>query len=628
MVQSTVVRKEVRSYFLSIVVVVISIIAVHRRRRHRRRRHLCHRRPSSSSPSLSSPSLGLLCSSFFRECRPVRDERTQETFFLPALLCRSECEERAAVWDSCIAQIQGADNVALDTALTAMVVASGNASRQYLQKEIRGNPDTWAPFHLLPCNATGGNLDDIPDGDEISAFLLGQYPATPGSAMGILSVDFPPNVDGAALYPEEFSKYTTEEGGVYDVQCFVPGEEPEAAAFVCPFPFVSPVEGYTGSSCVKACPVPAYTAEEYDSMWVAYAVPSTIGFALNLFMGITWAVGGKKTFKSQPFPIKLCVIGGLLYGCIDTIPVLALKFDLPCSTETEEGIGSSALCAINRSSRYILLAIMCSLACLAYGLFAAISLKMAPVQLKPIQDKLNILSVGVPCVFCLAAYGVDTVDVDNDNGVLNVSRHAFSCSMRFTTMAAEWALLWVPTFVSGTAVILFASIGWLAIRKEERKACESGQAVAKGGGLPNVLKSSKQRLLFIAVLASVFVLANCTVTVLTASTLEGWSQSADVWLQCTLFESKFGKDWDAYQFESGQSICAAKDTTFHQGSIPCVQECRYIQEFQNREGSLRQELSPMVCMITEDTFDAGTSSALVDYTYCDCPCEAMVPQQR
>jgi hypothetical protein len=36
-------------------------------------------------------------------------------------------------------------------------------------------------------------------------------------------------------------------------------------------------------------------------------------------------------------------------------------------------------------------------------------------------------------VLTVMAYWFDTDDLDVDNGVLNVSRHAFSCSMRFST---------------------------------------------------------------------------------------------------------------------------------------------------------------------------------------------------
>jgi hypothetical protein len=574
---------------------------------------------------------GLLCSSFFKECRPVQDANTLETLYLPALMCRSECENRTAVWNECVADIQGTDREAFDAALAAVVVSSGGAAERFFKKEIRGDTSTWAPFHLLPCDVTGGNLDDIPDGDEISAFLLGQYPPSE-SVMGVLAIDFPPNVDGAALYPEEFSTYTTAEGEMYDVQCFISGEEPEAAAFVCPAPFLSPIEAQTSANCVKACPVPAYTIEEYDLMWVAYSIPSTVGLALNLFMCATWVLGGKRSFNSQPFPIKLCVIGGLIYGCIDTIPVLALKHDLPCSNETEEGIGSSAICAINRSSRYILLAIMFSLASLTYSLFATITLKMQGSRLKAIKDKLNILSVGVPFIFCIAAYALDTNDVDNENSVLNISRNAFNCSMRFTTMATEWAVLWAPTVFAGIAIIVFAAASWVAINKEEYQvsAVNSARQVVKGKkGSPanHQLKASKRRLLQIAVMASICVLANCIVTVLTSSTLEEWSRSADVWLQCTVFESHYAKDWDAYQFQKGQSVCTAEATTFVQGGNPCMQDCKY-EEVQNRDGSLRDDLSPLVCMITEDAFDVVTSAPLVDYAYCDCSCDAMVRQDR
>jgi hypothetical protein len=32
---------------------------------------------------------------------------------------------------------------------------------------------------------------------------------------------------------------------------------------------------------------------------------------------------------------------------------------------------------------------------------------------------------------------------DVENGVLNVARHSIRCSMRFSSMWEEWALLWI-----------------------------------------------------------------------------------------------------------------------------------------------------------------------------------------
>jgi hypothetical protein len=40
-------------------------------------------------------------------------------------------------------------------------------------------------------------------------------------------------------------------------------------------------------------------------------------------------MGGKKVFEAVNFNLKMCVICGLVYGIIDTIPVLILGKELP-----------------------------------------------------------------------------------------------------------------------------------------------------------------------------------------------------------------------------------------------------------------------------------------------------------
>jgi hypothetical protein len=40
----------------------------------------------------------------------------------------------------------------------------------------------------------------------------------------------------------------------------------------------------------QACPVNAYTREEYNVMWIVAGVVSTIGFILNVYMAATWFV--------------------------------------------------------------------------------------------------------------------------------------------------------------------------------------------------------------------------------------------------------------------------------------------------------------------------------------------------
>jgi hypothetical protein len=107
--------------------------------------------------------------------------------------------------------------------------------------------------------------------------------------------------------------------------------------FFAPVFEVNPVADDHIESCVQPCPVQAYTDEEYTWMWALSNSIGLVGFGLNSFMACTWIVaGGKKCLSSQPYQLKFCVIAGLLFGVIATLPSLALKYDLPCECATEE----------------------------------------------------------------------------------------------------------------------------------------------------------------------------------------------------------------------------------------------------------------------------------------------------
>jgi hypothetical protein len=98
------------------------------------------------------------------------------------------------------------------------------------------------------------------------------------------------------------------------------------------------------------------------------------------------------------------------------------------------------MCRINRSSIYLLLAIMISLCCLTYELYASIrSRESIGVERKKV---LHLLCVGFPIVLVSIGYVLDTNDPDVGNAVLNVARHGFKCSMRFASMPLEWAFVW------------------------------------------------------------------------------------------------------------------------------------------------------------------------------------------
>ncbi len=167
-----------------------------------------------------------------------------------------------------------------------------------------------------------------------NALVFGRFPnlAPYDIAQLQFSMFFPRGMATEALFPLESSFYTDPKTGVlYESQCFVPDVEAAVERVVCPFPFLSPTtEALIGKvNCVKPCPVQAYSDAEYHDMWTVSSAPASLGLLLNIFMATTMFIGGKKALRAVPFHLKMCVVDGLLYGIIDTLPVLILGEDLP-----------------------------------------------------------------------------------------------------------------------------------------------------------------------------------------------------------------------------------------------------------------------------------------------------------
>jgi hypothetical protein len=314
------------------------------------------------SASCASNAIYFFCHATFKECKQVGDGPEGEVW-LPSLLCRSQCEIHAAAWNECLAVLEeDADQkLAFEfqmQQLSKIVTQGANVMMRDLKDEsgyqvqLRSGPDgQMAPFSLSSCDAPGGNPDVISGEDSALSFALGQYPG-PES----FSVSFPLGMSTADLYPKEFSTFTSaEEGATFNVPCFVPGEF-IAQVVDCPNPFVANPDTQSPRGCVKQCPSPAFSDREYTVMWSVKSTVGILGIICNVMMLLTWAIQSRKVVNAVPFQIKSCVIWGLLYGLIETIPSVALKYELPCSDcETEECTGQSLVCAVNRTGMYILL---------------------------------------------------------------------------------------------------------------------------------------------------------------------------------------------------------------------------------------------------------------------------------
>ena len=116
------------------------------------------------------------------------------------------------------------------------------------------------------------------------------------------------------------------------------------------------------------------------------------------------------------------------------------------------------MCGINRSSIYLLLAIMISLCCLTYELYASIRSREKRDVGRKKETIFHLFCVGFPIVLVSFGYALDTNDPDVSNAVLNVARHGFKCSMRFASMPLEWAFVWARTWLPCSIYILLFTL--------------------------------------------------------------------------------------------------------------------------------------------------------------------------
>jgi hypothetical protein len=178
------------------------------------------------------------------------------------------------------------------------------------------------------------NLDSIEKSETANAFLFGKNPnyAPYSVTQEQYSFFFPRGMATDELFPSVSSLYTDPDTGIlYESPCYMPNAEAVVESVVCPSPFLPPMtdELREKKNCIKPCPVQAYSEDEYHDMWIISCAPACVGLLFNIYMTLTWYIGGKKYFEGVPFYLKMCVGCGMLYGFIDTVPVLVLGEELP-----------------------------------------------------------------------------------------------------------------------------------------------------------------------------------------------------------------------------------------------------------------------------------------------------------
>ena len=175
----------------------------------------------------------------------------------------------------------------------------------------------WSAFSLFECDVLAGDLKDLPDADTVSAVLFGRiFVEDPAVDKRQESFSYPEGMVDGPLYPDMISTFIDpEDDRVFKVPCHnLPDYDVQRAE--CAAPFLQPIDANHREQCILPCPVPAFTEGQYSTMWILTTSIGMVGLGLNLFMALTWAIGGKKVIDETNFFLKMCVFYGLLYGLV------------------------------------------------------------------------------------------------------------------------------------------------------------------------------------------------------------------------------------------------------------------------------------------------------------------------
>jgi hypothetical protein len=433
-------------------------------------------------------------------------------------------------------------------------------------------------------------------------------------------MSFPASIATAELYPTLTVNVVVPggEGEEVAVPCFVPGGGNEVTKVACPAPFVNALEENSLETCIKPCPVPVYSDGEYTSMWLAASIVGMFGWLLNIFVFLTWMLGGRLVWKKLPFQIRYSVLAGVVYGIVETLPSLVLKYDLPCACETEECTGQSTMCAINRAGIYILLSIMMQIATLSFLLFSSMHDHRGQYSLKT-KAGMNTVATGIPFALMLVAYSVENEDADSELRNLHLARHAFSCSMRFPDMQTEWKLLWWPFLLCGVLIVGFCLGSWWRIGTLQKMA---GLLPTEQALVASRRMAQRRRRLFQLVEMICFtLLLNVGATLFTSSVLDKWASTADLSLTCVLLENYVTRDWGAYGLDSDiQNVCSQEESTAPAIEQSCSSDCYWYPELTT---------AYLTCEISGfPTLEEQAKEYFSTPQVCDCPCSSLVTVKR
>jgi len=606
-------------------------------------------------PTCAANVISFVCQSVFKPCQKV--SQNGKDIWVPSLTCKDDCEDFLSTWNSCVESIQ-ADEQAFSTFQATMrnliafqleFVQTMTAFGNWDQATF---PMPGTLFDFLPsdeininppsCDVTGGARDEIDNTDWFWARMLGRFPSSLSdvTSVRLWSMDYPIFMKAGAMYPEDSSTYELD-GVELEVQCTRRFSK-EAEAVDCPEPFLPPISPDSTAACTGPCPIATFSNDEYDAIWLSASLPGVVGGLANSGMLSLWVLGTKEFSKLNPPLLRGCIAAGMLYLVVETLPVLILQSDLPCGCDTNECIGengASFLCVLNRSSPYLLMIILLSLMALLLELYCKMNKKAKLAEF--MKHRAVLLSWAFPLFLMVIAFAVEGKDIKstNNHGLLNDSRHLFSCSMRFDSNGVEWALLWGHfTWICAAIVVLVCIIlkemkktyksvkATTSTSNGRRKSSfgrrKSSSAQAGSGKAESGLAESMRRLCRMGTFVGMLQLTSMVTTIWTSEQLGAWTVSSELWLQCSLEHPQF-RDWSSYEFELGKAVCTKNDVTEVYYEKGCQSACIYDGGIRSQDSEAEKEMGMQLpaftdlgCSIFEEGFEIIAS--------CECSCDDMV----
>ncbi len=140
----------------------------------------------------------------------------------------------------------------------------------------------------------------------------------------------------------------------------------------------------------------------------------------------------------------------------------------------------------------------------------------------------------------------------------------------------------------------------------------------------------RRQLLCIAGLISVCLLLNVVSTLVTSEKLKEWTRTAELYLVCTIKETRTTRAWGAYGLTEDNivEVCSGEEITEATGTS-CMGGCYWYPEVTYKHltcansvyGSLEDQAAAKA-LVDKDDWDKDPP------WYCDCPCSRFVEIKR